>query len=77
MLKVSIGLTPILEDFEDLQQLSSTKKMTKDDSVLNLQTSRQAHPDLHLHSGTPVQNPTRRDASSKPTVSPGGTAGKT
>ena len=38
MLKVSIGLTPILEDFNDLR-LSSTKKTTKDDFALKVPTS--------------------------------------
>ena len=38
MLKVSIGLTPVLEDFDDLQ-LSSTKKTTKDDFALKELTS--------------------------------------
>ena len=38
MLKVSIGLTPVLEDFDDLR-LSSTKKTTKDDFALKVLTS--------------------------------------
>ena len=44
MVKASIGLTPILEDFDDLQ-LSSTKKGAKDDFELIAATSTQM---LHI-----------------------------
>lgn len=48
MLKASIGLTPILEDFNDLQ-LSSTKKGAKDDFELIAVTSTQM---LHIGKST-------------------------
>ena len=48
MLKASFGLTPILEDFNDLQ-LSSTKKGAKDDFELIAVTSTQM---LHIGKST-------------------------